>query len=83
MGYRMSKAALNMMTLVMSREFQMHQEDITAVAINPGYVATRMSNGRSKNDIEECMTGVVKIIETVGMESSGKFYNWDGTVLPW
>lgn len=36
-----------MMTVTLAREFEEHGDNIAVVAINPGYVATRLTNYRS------------------------------------
>ncbi|GFP51960.1 uncharacterized oxidoreductase YKL071W [Trichoderma asperellum] len=83
MAYRMSKAALNMMTVTMAKEFQMNNDNITVLAVNPGYVATRLTNFRSRDDMDECIAGIVKVLENVSMEQTGTFLDWRGQTLPW
>ncbi|KAL6820102.1 hypothetical protein J3E69DRAFT_341195 [Trichoderma sp. SZMC 28015] len=83
LGYRLSKVALNMMTITMAREFEEHGDNIAVVAINPGYVATRMTNYRSKNIMEECIAGIVEVVEGLDMTKTGTFINWNGETLPW
>jgi NAD(P)-dependent dehydrogenase (short-subunit alcohol dehydrogenase family) len=83
MGYRMSKAALNMMTVVLSKEFEMNGEKVATLAINPGYVATRMTKGRYMDDMDECIAGIVNLIETADLNNTGKYYNWNGDIIPW
>ena len=79
----MSKTALNMMTVTMAKEFQMNGDDIAALVIDPGYVATRMTQGRARDDMEEVIAGIVKVVEGIGMEDSGKFLDWRGESVPW
>jgi len=83
MAYRMSKAALNMMTVTMAKEFQMNGDNIAVLALNPGYVATRLTNFRSRDDMDECIAGIVELLEGVGMKQTGSFLDWRGQTLPW
>ncbi|KAL7928384.1 hypothetical protein V8C35DRAFT_242891 [Trichoderma chlorosporum] len=83
LGYRLSKVALNMMTVTMAREFEEHGDNIAVVAINPGYVATRMTNYRSRDTMEECIAGIVEVVEGLDMTKTGTFINWNGETLPW
>lgn len=83
LAYRVSKAALNMMTVTMAKEFQMTGANVAVLALNPGYVATRLTNGRFRDDMDECIAGMVKVIGEAGMEQSGKFLDWRGETLPW
>ena len=83
LAYRMSKAALNMLTVTLAKEYQMNDDNITAVALNPGYVATRLTNFRSRDKMEECIAGMVKVMESVDMKDSGSFLDWRGETLPW
>jgi NAD(P)-dependent dehydrogenase (short-subunit alcohol dehydrogenase family) len=79
----MSKAALNMMTVTMAKEFQMNGDNISVVALDPGYVATRMTNFRFRDDMDECITGIVNVLEKVSMNQTGTFLDWHGETLPW
>lgn len=83
MAYRMSKAALNMMTVTLAKEFIMNNDDITVISLNPGYVPTRLTKFRSKNDMDECIAGMVTVIEGVTKEQTGVFLDWQGEALPW
>jgi len=83
LGYRMSKAALNQLTATMAKEFIMNEEEIAVVSIYPGYVATKMTNYRSRDNMAECIEGIVKVVESVGMEQTGTFVDWKGQTLPW
>lgn len=72
-----------MMTVTTAKEFEEHGYEIAVVAINPGYVATRLTNYRSKDNMEECIAGIVKVVESLDLTKTGTFINWNGDVLPW
>lgn len=61
----------------------MDGDNITVIALNPGYVATKLTNYRFKDDMDECIAGMVEVLEGVSMEQTGMFLHWHGQVLPW
>ena len=69
----MPKAALNMMTATMAKEFQQNGDKIAVIALDSGYVATRMTNYRSRHNMYEFTAGIVKVLDSVGMEQTGTF----------
>ena len=80
-GYRMSKAALNMMGKGLSRDLE--PEGIAVLLLHPGYVRTDMTGGRgnwSSTDAVNSMLGRIKELE---LSQSGAFWHADGTQLPW
>lgn len=83
LAYRMSKAALNMMTVTMSKEFQQNGDNITVLAFNPECIATRMTNGRFRDNMDACIERMAEMFGSVGMEQTGQFLGWRGGTLPW
>ncbi|KAK1830082.1 hypothetical protein QBC39DRAFT_354702 [Podospora conica] len=83
LAYRVSKAALNMVTVTLAKEFQANGDNIVVIALNPGYVATRITNLRFRDDMDECIAGIVKVLDSVGMDQTGTFLDWRGETLPW
>jgi len=82
-GHRMSKTALNQQTITMAEAFRHAGDNIAIVSVYPGYLATRLSTFRSRNDMKECISGVDGVIEGVTIEKTGKFVNWKGETMPW
>ncbi|KAF5575007.1 short chain dehydrogenase [Fusarium subglutinans] len=82
LAYRLSKTALNQLTATMAAEFKNNGDGIAVIAVYPGYVATRLSSFRSRDNMEECIEGVVRVIETTGMSETGSFVNWKGETMP-
>ena len=80
-GYRGSKAALNMMTVSLSNELK--KDGFTCVVAHPGWVQTDMGGPNATLKPEESIAGLLKIIDGLKAEDSGKFFNYDGTMLPW
>jgi NAD(P)-dependent dehydrogenase (short-subunit alcohol dehydrogenase family) len=76
MGYRMSKTAMNQMGVTLAKEFQAAGDKIAVVSIYPGYLPTRLSNWRSRQDMDECIKSVVDLIEQIDLSQSGNIVNW-------
>ncbi|KAL1862690.1 hypothetical protein VTK73DRAFT_6693 [Phialemonium thermophilum] len=91
--YSASKAALNMAVRKVTPELKM--EGITIFAIHPGWVgATEIGSAITewvhKNYPEtreftedEAAEAVVKALDTTTLEDAGKFFDNNGTTLPW
>jgi NAD(P)-dependent dehydrogenase (short-subunit alcohol dehydrogenase family) len=47
------------LTVTLAKEITMDGDNITVVAFNPGYVATKLTNYRFKDDMDECIAGMV------------------------
>lgn len=83
LAYRLSKAAVNMLTVTLAREFQMNNDNITVISLSPGYVATRLTSFRFRDDMDECVAGIVKVVEDLDISQTGTFLDWQGKTLPW
>ncbi len=79
--YRSSKAALNM--VMRSAAIDLAPRGITCVLLNPGWVRTDMSGPKAPLSPQESVTAMRRLIETLGPDQSGKFYNYDGREYPW
>lgn len=80
-AYRMSKAALNMATKIMSVELK--GDKIICLVIHPGWVQTDMGGTSAPLDIE---TSCKKMVQTIfGLKDShcGAFIDYDGKSLSW
>ena len=77
----MAKAALNQQTITLAREMQKSKQNIAVLSINPGFVATRLTNFDFDDDMDTCIEGVAKVIESADMAKTGQFLNWTGEVL--
>ena len=81
-GYSASKAALNMMTKILSVELR--DQGIIVVCLHPGWVQTTMT--RKENAPlapAESIGGLMQVIESLDMKDSGRFLDWKGRELPW
>ena len=79
--YRSSKTALNMLTKCLSVELA--DRGISVVALGPGWVRTDLGGPYAKFSIEESIDNCRPLIETFGMEHSGKYILYDGNELPY
>ncbi|XP_077165601.1 C-signal-like isoform X2 [Paroedura picta] len=78
-GYRCSKAALNMLTKCQSLVYQGY--GILCVCIHPGWVKT----GTTEADLteEESTRGIVHVLAMLSEKDNGTFVDWEGNKLPW
>ena len=86
-SYRMSKAALNMGLRNAAIEFARRRNGPVVVAIHPGTTLTPLSEPFVKRHKhrppEESAALIMKVIDSLEPEDSGKFFHWDGGELPW
>jgi NAD(P)-dependent dehydrogenase (short-subunit alcohol dehydrogenase family) len=81
-GYSASKTALNMMTKMLSHELREH--GIIVVSLHPGWVRTTMLYCENAPLAPpESIGGMIGVIESLEMEDSGKFLDWQGNEVPW
>jgi NAD(P)-dependent dehydrogenase (short-subunit alcohol dehydrogenase family) len=81
-GYCASKAALNMMTKILSVDLRPF--GIIVVSLHPGWVKTTMTrNENAPLEPSESIGGMIQVIESLEMKDSGGFLDWKGNELPW
>ena len=81
MGCRMSKAGLNMVTVVLSS--QLKGQGIIVASVAPGHNKTDMGSERGQLLPSQSMPMLQKVINDLTMKQSGGFWYYDGTRLPW
>ena len=79
--YRSSKAALNQ--VVKSLSIDLADEGFTTAVLHPGWALTDMGGPNALIDPETSVRGMIKVIEGLDKAKSGKFYSYDGKVIPW
>jgi NAD(P)-dependent dehydrogenase (short-subunit alcohol dehydrogenase family) len=79
--YRTSKAALNMAWS--SLALQARDQDVTAVALSPGWVKTRMGGAGAEITSEQSVTAMRALIDRLTIHETGKFLRRDGSEIPW
>jgi len=79
--YRTSKAAVNM--AVKSLAIDLLLSGITAAVFHPGWVKTDMGGPDALISTEESVSGMRQVIGGLTLADSGKFFAYDGQLLPW
>jgi NAD(P)-dependent dehydrogenase (short-subunit alcohol dehydrogenase family) len=80
-AYRSSKAAVNM--VMRSAAIDLAPRRVSCVLINPGWVRTDMGGPGAILSPQQSVSAMRRLIETLGPNDSGKFYNYDGREYPW
>lgn len=80
-AYRSSKAAVNKVMQVMSMELE--AMGIVVCPVHPGWVRTDMGGDAADISVEESGAGLIKLIDSLTMAHSGRFWTWQGEEHPW
>ena len=78
-AYRLSKTALNALTVILSQELL--PENIKVNAICPGWVQTDMGGANADMTVDESVSNIVKFAFSDNFPT-GKYLR-DGKILPW
>lgn len=79
--YRASKAALNMVTRSMAIDLE--DEGFVCIVLHPGWVQTDMGGARAPTPPSESIAGMLQVIDGLGPEDSGEFFDYTGARVPW
>eukprot|EP00644_Phytophthora_capsici_P001810 jgi/Phyca11/107810/e_gw1.14.741.1 len=82
--YTTSKAALNMITRSLAMDLR--ENNIAVVSMNPGYVATDMTNHQGPIKADDAAAAMNNIVSKLSLDDSGKFFDADPALsleLPW
>ena len=80
-GYRMSKAALNMASRTLAVDLA--GEGMVSVVLHPGWVQTEMGGEGATTTPTDAVAAMIRIIDRLGPDESGRFFHANGTELPW
>ena len=80
-GYRMSKAAANMMAVSLSRDLA--ERGIAVAILHPGFVRTGMTGFNGYIDPHEAAEGLLARIDEAVAGEEPVFRHANGTLLPW
>lgn len=80
-AYRASKAALNQFNKSLANELA--PEGFTCVVVHPGWVRTDMGGPSAPILPPDSVKMLLKLIDGLTPADNGKFFNNDGTILPW
>jgi NAD(P)-dependent dehydrogenase (short-subunit alcohol dehydrogenase family) len=80
-GYRMSKAALNMLGANLAADLA--ARGILVAVLHPGFVRTEMTQGGGNVDPPESAAGLIRQIDALDAARSGRFVHANGDEVPW
>jgi len=79
--YRSSKTALNM--AVKSLSLDLSGKGVITLLLHPGWVQTDMGGSSGLIDTVTSVTGMRAVIDSADAAHNGRFFNYDGSELPW
>ncbi|CAL1542763.1 unnamed protein product [Lymnaea stagnalis] len=79
--YKCSKSALNMATIMISRELK--DNGILVFALHPGWVKTKMGTDRAPLQPSDSIKSCLELISAAGEDIHGRLVTIDGEVLPY
>ena len=85
-SYRASKAAANQIVRTAAIEIGRRYKEAAVVALHPGTVATSFTKnfpGYQKVAPEAAAENLLRVIDGIGPEQSGRFFDWAGEEVPW
>jgi NAD(P)-dependent dehydrogenase (short-subunit alcohol dehydrogenase family) len=80
-AYCCSKAALNMLTVLMHKELA--GDGFTIISLDPGWNRTDMGGEQAPLDPKETVGGMVALLDRLKAADSGKFLGYDGQTRAW
>ncbi|AEB28389.1 SDR family oxidoreductase [Francisella hispaniensis] len=78
-AYRISKAALNMLT----KTFAAECPQIITISLRPGWVKTAMGGDNANLEISDSIQAMTNLIENLSHKDSGKFLDAQRNQQPW
>ncbi|KAK4235742.1 hypothetical protein C8A03DRAFT_17551 [Achaetomium macrosporum] len=82
-GYSISKAGLNMLTVHQSEDLKPHLPGAVVIAMDPGWVKTRLGGNGAVLEPHESIGGVLRVLHGLTSEDNGRFYHYTGEKIPW
>ena len=79
--YRSSKAALN--SAVKSLSIDLADQGFSVGLLHPGWVKTDMGGPNAWIDTQTSVSGMLKLIDELNVQNSGRFLAYDGKTIPW
>jgi NAD(P)-dependent dehydrogenase (short-subunit alcohol dehydrogenase family) len=79
--YSMSKAALNMLTLHQAKDLK--GAGVKVICMDPGWVKTRMGGKGAMIEAQVSVESMLDVVNGLKEADSGKYYRYDGVIVPW
>lgn len=79
--YRTSKTAVNMVAKSLAIDLASRQ--ITTILLHPGWVQTRMGGSDALISAQQSVAGMRNVLSRITPDDSGKFFAYDGQLIPW
>lgn len=80
-SYNISKAAQNMATVLLAHALR--DRGIRVVALHPGWVQTEMGGDGAQIAAPDSVAGLLRVIDGLSLDDSGRFLDWQGQPQPW
>lgn len=80
-AYRASKAALN--KIVQGLASDLEREEITVVALNPGWVRTDMGGKNAELTVDESAASIIATIDALTISDTGRFLDYRNKDVAW
>ncbi|CAK6966428.1 C-factor [Scomber scombrus] len=80
-AYRISKAALNMVTRCLAADLGSH--GILCMALHPGWVKTDMGGPLAELTVEDSVSGLLTVLSNLTDNDHGEFKDYRGNNIPW
>lgn len=80
-GYRMSKAALNMMNRTLA--IDLAADGIYTAVIEPGWAKTDMGGPNAPTEVADSVRGVLAQYDAIGPATTGQFLSYRGGTMAW
>lgn len=81
LAYRASKAALNKITQALATDLR--EDGVACIAMHPGWVQSDMGGATADITPEQSAAGILQVIQSLTVDDTGKFIDWDGTPRSW
>lgn len=86
-SYRAAKAATNQVVHTAAIELARSHKQSCLIAYHPGTVATAFTSDYQGSHrtvpADEAAQNLLKLIGALGLQNTGQFYDWTGSVVPW
>lgn len=80
-AYRSTKAAANKVAQLLALDLA--EDGIIVCPVHPGWVRTDMGGPSAEISVEESAAGLIDLAESLTVESSGRFWTWQGLEHAW